>query len=65
MQPFDIPRFTLTATPPDALNLEEEVKAAEEDRRRAEQKRIEQEEEKDYRDMEGRIFDDEDEDDDE
>jgi hypothetical protein len=65
LQPLDVPRFTLTAKPPNAPNLEEEVKAAaERERRRAEQTQIEQQEEQEYRDLDDKYFGDKDEDED-
>jgi hypothetical protein len=61
--PLDVPRFTLTGRPPEAPDLEAEAKAAaEQERRRAEQKRIEQQEEQEFRDLEDRFFDNEEED---
>jgi hypothetical protein len=58
---LEVPRFTLTGKAPDVPDLEAEVKAVEEEeRRRADQERIEEQDEQDYRDLEERFFDDED-----
>ena len=50
-----VPRLTLTG-PPEALSLEAEGKALAEQERRAQQRRIEQQEEQDYQDLEDRFF---------
>jgi hypothetical protein len=60
----EVPRFMLTGLPPDTPNLEVAVKAVSEEER-AEQQRIKEQEEQDYKDMEDKIFGDEDEDEDE
>ena len=60
----DVPRFTLTGSPPEMPDLEAEAKAmAEQSRSRTEQERLKQQEEEDYRGLEDRYFDDEDSDD--
>jgi hypothetical protein len=57
LRPLDVPRFTLTAKPPEAVDLDAEAKAAaEQERRRAEQERLEQQEEQDYKDLEDKYF---------
>jgi hypothetical protein len=54
---LDVPRFTLTGRPPDVPDLEAEAKAAaEEDRRRAEQNRLQYTEEQEYQDLEDKYF---------
>ena len=58
-----VPRFTLTAKPPEAPDLEEEVKAATELERRIVEL-LEQRDEEEYRDLEDRFFGDAEEDDD-
>lgn len=61
VQAVDVPTFTLTGKPPDLKD--EPPNSTEQDQRRAEQKRIENEEEQEYRDMEGRFFGEPDDDD--
>ena len=57
-----VPRFKLTAKPPEVPNLEEAVKAAsEQEQIRNEQKQTEEKEEEEYRDMEDKYFDDDEE----
>ena len=63
LSPLDEPKFTLTGRPPEAPDLEAEAKAVEEECRQAEQKRLEQQEEQDYKDLEDKYFEDDGEDD--
>ncbi len=60
---LDVPRFTLTARPPDVPDLEAEARAAaEQELRRADQERIDRQEEQEYRDLENRYFNDDEQD---
>jgi hypothetical protein len=62
---LDVPEFTLTGRAPELPDIEAEARAkAEYEHRRTEQKRIEQQEEQEYRDLEDRFFNDDDGDDD-
>lgn len=57
LQPLDIPRFPLTARPPEVPDLEAEARAAAEaDRRRAQQQRLADQEEQEYTDLEDKYF---------
>lgn len=63
--PLEVPRFVLTARPPDVPDLEAEARAAaEEEHQRAEQEGLAHQEEQEYRDMEDKFFREEDEDED-
>lgn len=63
LAPLDVPKFTLIGKPPETPDLEAEAKAsADEERRRLEQQRLEREEEQDYRDLEDKYFDNDDDD---
>jgi hypothetical protein len=64
LSPLEVPGFTLTGRPPEVPDLEAEAKAAPEaDRCHAKQKRLEQQEEQEYRDLENKFFSDDVEDD--
>ena len=55
-RPVEVPRFTLTGKSPEAAATEAETKEAEEEKRRAEDGAIEEQEEREYREMEDRVF---------
>lgn len=58
LAPLDVPRFVLTARPPEVPDLEEEARtAAEAEQRRAEQQRLLEEEEQEYRELDEKYFD--------
>jgi hypothetical protein len=59
LNPLEVPRFTLTGRPPQAPDLEADARAvAEADRCHAERKRLEQQEEQEYKDLEDKFFSD-------
>ncbi|MCE5301669.1 MAG: hypothetical protein LLF97_01010, partial [Planctomycetaceae bacterium] len=65
LQAVEVPHFTLTAEPPGAVDLEEEVKSVlKQEQRRIDQANLKQQEEQEYRDLDDRFFGDTEEDDD-